>query len=64
MRTQTIRLPRHDLYAGRGKPASPYGVNAEDDAPNSNPVGPGWVANATSKTAPPPRVGGNAYTNE
>jgi len=38
MRTQTIRLPRHDLYASRGKPASPYGVNADGDARNSNPV--------------------------
>jgi hypothetical protein len=30
MRTQTIRLPHHDLYAGRGKPASPYRVNAPE----------------------------------
>jgi hypothetical protein len=29
--TQTIRLPRHDLYAGRGKPASPYRVTDNDD---------------------------------
>ena len=31
--TQTIRLPHHDLYAGRGKPASPYGVSDDDGLP-------------------------------
>lgn len=29
--TQTIRLPRQDLYAGRGKRASPYRVTDGDD---------------------------------
>jgi hypothetical protein len=31
--TRTIRLPHHDLYAGRGKPASPYGVSDDGGPP-------------------------------